>query len=33
MTTIPAGSCKPPPWWVANSKPGADGIDWPIVLG
>lgn len=33
MTSIPAGSFKPPPWWVANSKPGADGIEWPPVVG
>lgn len=30
--TIEAGKFKPPPWWVANSRPGADGIEWPHVL-
>lgn len=29
--TIEAGKFKPP-WWVANAKPGADGIEWPVVL-
>jgi hypothetical protein len=31
--SIPSGSFKPPPWWVANSKPGATGIEWPPVVG
>lgn len=35
MGTIPAGSFKPPPWWVANSRPSADGVGiaWPPVIG
>ena len=36
MTGIPAGSCKLPPWWVANSAPDAtagEGIAWPPVVG
>jgi hypothetical protein len=35
MTSIPAGACKPPPWWVANSKPDAEATiarEWPKVL-
>lgn len=31
--SIPAGAFKPPPWWVANSKPGATDIEWPPVVG
>lgn len=32
--TIEAGKFNPPPWWVANSRPDADGvgIEWPKVL-
>lgn len=31
---IPTGQFKTPPWWVANSRPGANGvgIEWPKVL-